>query len=165
MFFFGHCCQDPFPCWESQSTSPPEDAFQHCAGLWACCGCTSDSNLVIHLCDLASTVHSSEKECILFCGSPQCPFIYSTESLPSWSWGFNLQLWRLVRRFWFFFLSHTAPGFQLWFYFHLWISVVHWGFSWGCPGGLAFAPVRARCGCGSATWVAGVQAAPGTQES
>ena len=26
-----------------------------------------------------------------------------------------------------YFLSHTAPGFQLWFYFHLYIWVVHWG--------------------------------------
>ena len=27
-----------------------------------------------------------------------------------------------------FFLSHTAPGFQLWFYFHLYMWVVHWAF-------------------------------------
>ena len=25
------------------------------------------------------------------------------------------------------FLSHNAPGFQLWFYFHLYTWVVHWG--------------------------------------
>ena len=37
--------------------------------------------------------------------------------------------------------------------------------SWGCPGGLGFAPVRARCGGGAAAWVAGVLAAPGTQGS
>ena len=35
--------------------------------------------------------------------------------------------------------------------------------SWGCPGGLGFAPVRARCGGGAGAWVAGVLAAPGTQ--
>ena len=34
--------------------------------------------------------------------------------------------------------------------------------SWGCPGGLGFAPVR--CGGGAAAWVSGVLAAPGTQE-
>ena len=28
--------------------------------------------------------------------------------------------------------------------------------SWGCPEGLGFAPVRARCGGGTAAWVAGV---------
>ena len=39
-----------------------------------------------------------------------------------------------------FFLSHTVPGFQLWFYFHLWIWVAHWGVllrlpwrTWVCP--------------------------------
>ena len=34
---------------------------------------------------------------------------------------------QLVQRFWVFFLSHTAPGFQLWFYFHRCRWVVHWG--------------------------------------
>ena len=36
--------------------------------------------------------------------------------------------------------SHTAPGFQLWFYFHLCMWVIHWGLllslpwrSWVCP--------------------------------
>ena len=37
--------------------------------------------------------------------------------------------------------------------------------SWGCPGGLEFALVRARCGGGAAAWVTGVLAAPGTQGS
>ena len=41
--------------------------------------------------------------------------------------GRNLQLVQLVGRFGVFFLSHTAPGFQLWFYFHLCTGVVHWG--------------------------------------
>ena len=34
-----------------------------------------------------------------------------------------------------------------------------------CPGGLEFAPVRARCGGGAAAWGAGVLAASGTQGS
>ena len=37
--------------------------------------------------------------------------------------------------------------------------------SWGCPGGLEFAPVRSRCGGGAAAWVTGVLAAPGTHGS
>ena len=41
--------------------------------------------------------------------------------------GFNLQLVQLVGGIWVFFLSHAAPGFQLWFYFHLYIWVIHWG--------------------------------------
>ena len=39
----------------------------------------------------------------------------------------NLQFVQLVGRFWVFFLSHPAPGFQLWFYFHSCLWVVHWG--------------------------------------
>ena len=46
---------------------------------------------------------------------------------------------QLVGRLWVFFLSHTAPGFQLWFYFHLCTWVIHWGLllTWGegaCTG-------------------------------
>ena len=47
---------------------------------------------------------------------------------------------QLVERLWVFFLSHTAPGFQLWFYLHLCMWVVHWGLLlrlpwriWVCP--------------------------------
>ena len=43
-------------------------------------------------------------------------------------------------RFWVFFLRHTAPGFHLWFYFHLCIQVIHWSLllrlpwrTWVCP--------------------------------
>ena len=39
-------------------------------------------------------------------------YIPQTQSLPSWSCGFNLQLAQLVGGFWVFFLSHTAPGFN-----------------------------------------------------
>ena len=88
-------------------------------------------------------------------------YIPLTKSLPSWLCEFNLQFVQLVGRFWIFFLSHTAPGFQLWFYFHLWLSTGVC--SWGCPGGLGFASVRARCGGGAAAWVSGVLAAPGNQ--
>ena len=45
-----------------------------------------------------------------------------------------------MERFWVLFRSHTAPGFQLWFYFHLYIWVIHWGLplrlpwrTWICP--------------------------------
>ena len=58
--FLSHCCQSPFPRWESQSTSPPKDALQHCADIQTCCGGSSDSNLVLLLCVLASSAHSSQ---------------------------------------------------------------------------------------------------------
>ena len=92
-------------------------------------------------------------------------YIPQTQSLPSWSCGFNLKLVQLVGRFWVFFLSHTAPEFQFWSYLHLCMWVVHWGLPQGCPGGLGFSPVRARCGGGAVAWVTGVLAAPGTQGS
>ena len=60
-------------------------------------------------------------------------YIFHRQSLPSWSCGFNLQLIQLVGRFFVFFLSHTAPGFQLWFYFHLCMWVVHWGLPLSLP--------------------------------
>ena len=74
-------------------------------------------------------------------------YIPQTQSLPSWSCGFNLQLVQLVGRFGVFFLSHTAPGFQL-----CCISTAECGLSigvcsWGCPGGLGFAPWGQVCRC------------------
>ena len=49
-------------------------------------------------------------------------------ALPGWLCGFKMQLVQLVGRFGVSFLSHTAPGFQLWFYFHLYMWVIiHWG--------------------------------------
>ena len=87
------------------------------------------------------------------------------QSLPSWSCGFNLPLVQLVGRFWVFFLSHTAPGFPLWFYFHLCMWVVHWGLllrlpwrTWVCP---CEGQVWRWCSCLGLR----VLAAPGTQES
>ena len=62
-----------------------------------------------------------------------------SQSLPSWSCGFNLQHVQLVGRFWVF-LTHTAPGSQLWFYVHLCMWIIHWGLllrlpwrAWVCP--------------------------------
>ena len=66
-------------------------------------------------------------------------YIEQKQNLPSWSCGFNLQLVQLVGGFWVFF-SHTAPGFQLWFYLHLCVWVVYWDlllrlpwWTWLCP--------------------------------
>ena len=72
MFFLSHCHQGPCPCWESQSTSPPQDAFQHCAGLWTCCGGSSDSNLVLLLCVLASMSTAVRTSAFSFVGALDC---------------------------------------------------------------------------------------------
>ena len=86
-------------------------------------------------------------------------------SLLSWSCGFNLQLVQLVGRFWVFFLSYTAPWFQLWFYFHLCMWVVCWGLLLRLPWRTWVSPVRARYGGGAAAWVAEFLEAPDTQGS
>ena len=65
-----------------------------------------------------------------------------------------MQLVQMVGRFWVFLLSHTAPGFQLWFYLHLYMWVVHWGLA-PEAGKLGFGPMRVKCGGGAAdgVWV------------
>ena len=60
-------------------------------------------------------------------------------------------------------LGHTAPGFQLWFYFHLYMWVM--GFAPEASLEDLGLPLRARHGSGAAAWIAGVLAAPGTQKS
>ena len=85
------------------------------------------------------------------------------KGLPSWLCGLHLQLVELVGRLCVFFLSHAAPGFQMWCYSQL-CGLSTGACSWGCPGGL-----------GSAPWgpgvevvqllVTGVLAAPGAQGS
>ena len=85
-FFLSHCCQSPLPHWESQPTSLPQDTLQHCAGLWTCSGVSSDSNLVLLLCILASNVHSYQSQCVFFvCVRALSLLLYipQTQSLPS----------------------------------------------------------------------------------
>ena len=45
------------------------------ANLWTGCRGSSDSNLVLLLCVLASSVHSYQNWCIFFCGNSPWPFI------------------------------------------------------------------------------------------
>ena len=47
------------------------------------------------------------------------------QSPPGWSCGFHLQLAQLEGWFGVSFLSHAAPGFQSWFYFLLYMWVIH----------------------------------------
>ena len=96
--------------------------------------------LVLLLCVLASKSTASDLVHFLLWELSMTFYIFHRQSLPSWLCGFNLQLVQLVGRFWVFFLSHPAPGFQLWFCFHLYVWVTHWGFllrlpwsTWVCP--------------------------------
>ena len=128
--------------------------------LWG----SSDSNLVLVLCSCIHCPHLSELVSFPSVGALNGLLsLPQTQSLPSWSCGFNPQLVQLVGGFWVFFLSHTIPGLQLWFYFHLCMWVIHWGFLLWLPWRTWFTPVRARWGGGAAAWVAGDLAAPGTQ--
>ena len=157
MFLLSHCCQPPFPHGGSRSSSPPGGALQHCAGLWTRCGGSSDSNLVLLLCVLASNVHSCRNSCIFFRRHSQCP---STDtvclvgrvdlvfSLYNWCEGFgSCSLATLPLGFNCGFISTSACGLST--------GVC----SWGRPGEPGSAPVRARCGGGAVAWVARVLAA------
>ena len=66
MFFLSHYCQNRYLHWESESTSPLQCAFQHCAGLCTCCEGNSVSNLSPVLCVLAANVHSYQSYPFLF---------------------------------------------------------------------------------------------------
>ena len=162
-----HCCRSPLPHWESQSTSPPSDALQHCADLWTYSGGSSDSNLILLLCVLASKcLQLSELGCFLLWELSMSFYIFHRHrvclvdcvdlicSLYSWQEDFGSScLATLPLGFNYVSFSTSACGLST--------GV----FSRGCLGGLGFAPVRARCGGGAAAWVAGVLAAPGTQGS
>ena len=78
-------------------------------------------------------------------------YIPYIQHLPSWSCVSNLQLVGLVGRVWVFFLSHTAPGFQLWFSFHLCMWLVLRGLLLGLPWRTRVCPSEAQvwrwCSC------------------
>ena len=127
-------------CFPSLGVTVPLTSLQLCAGLWPCCGGSSESNLVL-LRVPASSVHRHQNQRVFPYGSAQWPVICPTDTASAWlTLWFNLQLVEPVGRLWVFFLSHAAPGFQLWFYSHLCVWVVHWGSllrlpcrTWVCP--------------------------------
>ena len=145
MLFLNLGCQSPFPRWESQSTLPPQDVLQHWAGLWTCCGGSSDSNLVLLLCGLVSSVHSCQNQCVFFCGNSHCPLVCLVDhmdliySLYSWWEGFGSSS-----------LAALPLGFNCGFISTSAYESSTGVCSWGCPGVLGSAPVRARCGGGTA---------------
>ena len=84
MFFLSHCCLSPFPCWESQSISPLQDALQHCAELWICCRGSSDSNLILLLCFLPPMSTVIRTSVFSFVGAlNDLLYISQTQCLPS----------------------------------------------------------------------------------
>ena len=59
-------------------------------------------------------------------------------------------------------LVTLPPGFQLLFYFHLCMCVVHWSLLLRLPWRAWFCPMRARCGGAAAAWVAEVLVVSGS---
>ena len=109
------------------------------------------AQILIWPCSYLQFPQLSELVCFLLWELSRTFYIFHRHSLPSCLCGFNLQLVQLVGRFGIFFLSHTAPGFQLWFYSHLCMWVVHWGLllrlpwrTWVCP---CEGQVWRWCGC------------------
>ena len=161
-----HCCQSPFPHWKSLSTHlprMPSDTVLITDLLWGqlrflsgptpVCSSLQGPELTglvrFILWELSMTFHTFHRHrgCL---GDP----VGLVCSLYSWWEGFGSSS-----------VATLPPGFNCGF-----ISTSGCGSStgvcsWGFPGGLGFAPVRARCGGGAAAWVAGVLAAPGTQGS
>ena len=68
-----------------------------------------------------------------------------------------------VGRFWSSSLATLPLGFNCGFISISAYGWSNWVCSWGCPGGLGSAPVRARCGGGAVAWITGILAVPGTQ--
>ena len=79
------------------------------------------------------------------------------------SCGFNLKLVQLVGKFGSSSLATLPLGFSCGFIATSACGSYTGVCPWCCPGGLGFAPVRARCGGDTAACVTGVLAAPGTQ--
>ena len=137
MFFLESLLSESFPSLESLSTSSPYNALQHCADLWTCYGEAQIliwSYSCVFLPPMSTAIRTSA---FSFVGALSALlYISQTESAQLIVWIFS----EVVGRLQVFFLSHPAPGFQLWFYFHLCMWVVHWGLhlrlpwrAWVCP--------------------------------
>ena len=141
MFFLSHCCQSPsLP----GSHSPPHLPRMPSNTVLISGPAVGASQILIwsYSCVFLPSVYIAIRtSASSFVGTFNVLiYIPWTQSLPSWSCGFNLQLAQLVERFGVFFLSHTGPGFQLWFCFHLCMWVIDWGLLlrapwriWVCP--------------------------------
>ena len=111
------------------------------AGLSGPTVVTAEPILALLLSVLASSFTASRARAFSFVGTLiVLLYIPQNQSLPSWSYGFNLQRLQLVERFLVLFLSHSTPGAQLWFYPHHCMWVIHgslllklsWRI-WDCP--------------------------------
>ena len=118
----------------------PKDALQHSADLWACCGGIWVYSGPTPVCSCLQCPPLSELVHFLLWELSMAFYIFHRHRVCLVDCVNLMQLVQMVGRFWVFFLNHTAPGLQLWFYFHLCMWVVHWGLllrlswkTWVCP--------------------------------
>ena len=133
MFFLSHCCQTPFYCCILRMPSntvlisgPDVGKAQIVFWSYSC----------VFLPRKSIAVRTSAFSPV----GTLNDLLSLPQGLPRGSCGFNLQCVHLVGGFGVFFLGHTAPGFQLWFYPHLCMWVMLWGLllrlpwrTWLCP--------------------------------
>ena len=122
MFFLSYCCQSPFPCWNHSSPNLPRMPSNTVLISGPAPG-AAQILICAYSCVLVSNVHRYQSWSIFLLWALSMAFyIFHRHRVclvdPC---GFNLKLVQLVGRFWVFFLSYIAPGFQLWFNFHLYM--------------------------------------------
>ena len=115
-------------------------APQHRAGLWVCCGAAQVLTWSCPSVLLPPVAPAVRTGAFLWWERSAPVRLPQTQRLLGGSCGFNLQLVQPGGKVGVFLLSPAAPGFQLWFYFHLCMWVVHWGLllrlpwrAWVCP--------------------------------
>ena len=166
MFFLSHCCQSPFPHWESQSTSPPGCPPTLCCSLDLLWGQLRFWSGPAPMCSCLQCSELSELVCFLLWELSMTSYIFYRHrvflvdhvdlSCSLYSWWESFRSSSLV----------TLPlGFNCGFISTSRYSLSTGVCSWGCPEGLGFASVKDRCGGGAAAWVTGVMAALGSQWS
>ena len=152
MFFLSHCCQSFSLAGSHSPPHLPRMPSNTVLISGPAVGAAQDliwSYFSVFLPPMSTAIRTSAFFCVGALNDPL--YIPHTQSLPSWSCGFNLQLVQFVGGFWVFFLSHAAPGFQLWFYFHLCMWVVHWGLLLRLPWRTCVCPCEGQvwrwCSC------------------
>jgi len=128
MFFLRHCCQSPFPLWESQSTSPPCDSSNTvliCGPVVGAAQILIWSYSCVFLSPMSTAIRTSafllwelSMSFYIFHRHRVCLVDHVDLICSLYSW------WEVFGSS----LKFTAPGFQLWFNFHLCMWVFHWGF-------------------------------------
>ena len=146
MFFLSHCGQGPFPRWSHSAPHLPRmpsntvlisgPAVGEARMLIWSYSCVS-------LPPMSTTIRTGALSSMGALND--LLYIPRTQSLPSWPCGSNLQL---VGRFGSSSSATLPLGLNCGFIATSACGSSPGVCSWGCPGGLGFAPMRARCGGG-----------------